>query len=127
MGQKILVVDDDFDNRTILKDAFEAADFFVVQAVDGHEAVALAVQELPVLILMDLAMPKMDGWEATRHLRRLPETARVLIVAFSAHALEGEELKAKNAGCDGYLTKPCIPRDVVEKVRELLTARKASC
>jgi two-component system cell cycle response regulator DivK len=127
MGHKILVADDDYDNRAILCDAFEAADFSVVQAVDGLEAVALAVQEAPALIIMDLAMPRMDGWEATRHLRRLPETARVLIVAFSAHAFEGEEIRAKNAGCDGYLAKPCIPRDVVKTVRELLMARGASC
>jgi len=125
MSLKILVADDDFDNRTILMEALEAAGFQVVQAANGQEAIDAALKEGPALIFMDLTMPKLDGWEAARRLRRLPQTARVPIIAFSAHVLPGEAEKAKAAGCDDYVTKPCIPRDVVKKVPDWLRARGA--
>lgn len=127
MTLKILVADDDYDNRAILKEALEAAGFQVVQATNGQEAIDMALKELPGLIFMDLSMPKMNGWEAAKRLRQLPRMAQVPIFAFTAHALQGDETKAKAAGCDDYVTKPCIPREVVKKVREWLKTRKAAC
>jgi len=124
---KILIADDDFDNRTILTQALEGAGFSVVQATDGQEAVDTALKELPVLIFMDLSMPKMSGWEAAKRLRQFPQMAQVPIFAFTAHALQGDETKAKAAGCDDFVTKPCVPREVVKKVQEWLKAKKAIC
>lgn len=122
---KILIADDDYDNRTILKEALEAAGFQVVQATNGQEAIDMALKELPVLIFLDLSMPKMNGWEAAKSLRQFPQMAQVPLFAFTAHALQGDETKAKAAGCDEYVTKPCIPREVVKKVQDRLRIRKA--
>ena len=124
MDLKILIADDDYDNRAILKDALEAAGFAVVEAGDGQEAIDRALEELPALIFMDLTMPHMDGWEAAKRLRQLPQTAQVTIIAFSAVALEGEEATARAAGCDDYVMKPCIPREVVKKVPDWLKAKR---
>ncbi|MBI3549100.1 MAG: response regulator [Elusimicrobia bacterium] len=123
MNPKILIADDDFDNRTILTEALEAAGFRVIQAVNGQEAIAAAVKESPDLIFLDLSMPTMNGWEAAKRIRLLPELAHIGIFAFTAHALQGDETKARAAGCDEYVTKPCIPRDVVKKVQEWLKVR----
>jgi two-component system, cell cycle response regulator DivK len=117
---RILVADDDLDNRTIAKEALEMAGFAVLQAVNGLEAVEAFRVEKPDLILMDLSMPKLDGWEATRRIRAMPEGGLLPILAFTAHALRGDDLKAKAAGCDDYIAKPCAPRDVIEKVKEWL-------
>jgi two-component system, cell cycle response regulator DivK len=125
MSLKILIADDDYDNRTILMEALQASGFQVVLATNGQEAIDMALKELPALIFMDLTMPKLDGWEATRRLRRLPQGAQVPIIAFSAHVLDGEEAKARAAGCDDYVTKPCIPREVVRKVPGWLKARES--
>ncbi len=127
MNLKILIADDDFDNRTILTQALEGAGFSVVQATNGQEAVDMALKELPVLIFMDLSMPKMNGWEAAKRLRQFPQMAQIPFFAFTAHALQGDETKAKAAGCVDFVTKPCIPREVVKKVQEWLKTRKAIC
>lgn len=127
MNLKILIADDDYDNRTILTQALEAAGFIVVQAVNGQEAVESALKDPPALIFLDLSMPQMNGWEAAKRLRQLPQTAGVPIFAFTAHALQGDETKAKAAGCDQFVTKPCIPREVVKKVQQWLKAGKPAC
>lgn len=123
MSPKILVADDDLDNRTILEQAFAAAGIQVLQAVNGEEALALALRELPDAILLDLSMPRVDGWEAARRIRREPRLATVPLFAFTAHAMPGDELKAREAGCDGYIAKPCIPREVVREVLARLKAK----
>lgn len=116
MSLKVLIADDEFDNRAILKAALEAAGCSVLEAVNGLEAVSAARAELPDLVLMDLSMPKLNGWEAATALRADARTAGLRIVAFTAHALAGDEEKAKAAGCDDYVAKPCVPREVVGKV-----------
>lgn len=116
----VLVADDDPDNRAIARDALEMAGYRVISAVNGLEAVEAARRETPDLILLDLSMPKMDGWEAVRRIRRLPRAGSALIVAFTAHALDGDAEKAAAAGCDGYIAKPCAPRDVVLAAGRLL-------
>jgi two-component system cell cycle response regulator DivK len=113
----ILVADDEPDNRAIMAAALAASGYRVRLAAGGEEAVALALRELPDLILLDMAMPGMSGWEAVRRIKAMPQTRAIPVFAFTAYALAGDELKAKEAGCDGYVTKPCLPRDVVEKIR----------
>ena len=120
MSPKILIADDDYDNRTILKEAMGAAGFDILQAVNGQEAIDVALAEKPDLILLDLSMPKLSGWEAAKRMRLLPEIAKIPIFAFTAHALEGDEAKAMASGCDDYISKPCIPREFVRKVTKFL-------
>lgn len=127
MNPKILIADDDYDNRVILKEALEVSGFDVVLAANGEEALEVALKELPALIFLDLSMPKMSGWEAAKRLRQVPRLSQVPIFAFTAHALQGDETKARAAGCDDFVTKPCVPREVVKKVRERLKVGGAAC
>jgi two-component system cell cycle response regulator DivK len=113
----ILVADDEPDNRAIMAAALAASGYRVRLAAGGEEAVAAALRDLPDLILLDMAMPDMSGWEAVRRIKAMPQTRGIPVFAFTAYALAGDELKAREAGCDGYVTKPCLPRDVVEKIR----------
>ena len=113
----ILVADDEPDNRAIMAAVLSAAGYRVREARDGAEAVETALRETPDLILLDMAMPVMSGWEAVRRLKEMPQTRAIPVFAFTAFALAGDELKAKEAGCEGYVSKPCIPREVVEKIR----------
>ncbi|TPW20997.1 MAG: two-component response regulator [Elusimicrobia bacterium] len=117
MSATILVADDDFDNRAILRQALEAAGWRVVEAVDGLEAVEAACKGGVDLIFLDMSMPKLSGWEAAKRIRQDPAAQGIPILAFTAHAMEGDALKARAAGCDDYVTKPCAPREVVAKVR----------
>lgn len=114
MKPLVLVADDDLDSRAVARDALVMAGYDVVEAVDGVEALDLAESSHAVLVLLDLAMPRMDGWTAARRLR---QGARpdIRIVAYTAHALLGDREKALAAGCDDYLAKPCTPQDVVRK------------
>lgn len=116
MNRTILVADDDKDNRAIMAAALGAAGYRVLLACDGLEAVDAAVKERPDLILLDMSMPRLSGWDAVRRLKAEPRTEGIPVFAFTAHALAGDELKAREAGCDGYVAKPCIPRDVVAKI-----------
>ena len=120
MTYKILVADDDFDNRTIAREALELSGHRVVEATNGLEAVEMAMKERPDVILMDLSMPKLNGWEATKRIRQAPEISHIPIVAFTAHALKGDDLRAHAAGCDDYISKPCQPKDVVRKIQDWL-------
>lgn len=124
MSATILIADDDYDNRAILRQALEASGFRVLEAVNGEEALQAVQAQSPDLILLDLSMPKMNGWEAAKRLRQLPQAAAVPIFAFTAHALQGDEVKARAAGCDDYVSKPCIPREVVEKIRRRLAQKE---
>ena len=117
-ARTILVADDEPDNRAIMAAVLGASGYRVCEAADGEEAVALALSELPDLILLDMAMPGVSGWEAVRRIKAMPQTRDIPVFAFTAFALAGDELKAKEAGCEGYISKPCIPKEVVGKIRD---------
>jgi CheY-like chemotaxis protein len=122
---KILYVEDNDDNVYMLKMRLELlGDFEVVAAPDGEQGCALALSERPDVILMDLEMPVVDGWEATRRLKDDPQTRDIPIIALSAHALAGEREKALGAGCDEFDTKPIEFERLVATLRRVLAARK---
>ena len=118
MRVKVLVADDDVDNRTIAREILEASGFHVVMAVDGEEALAVIRAERPAVVVLDLSMPKLSGWEVAKRVRADDAIKSTPLIAFTAHALVGDELKAKTAGCDDYISKPCKPRDLVTKVKQ---------
>lgn len=118
MPKRILVVEDDPDNRRIVAKVLSVEGYHVIEATDGIEALVQARAERPDLILMDLALPNVDGWEATRRLKSDPETRSIPVVALTAVAMRGDEEQARAAGCDDYLPKPARPaaiRAVVKK------------
>ncbi len=121
-GKKILVVEDNEDNRRILIYRLrKIGEFEIQEAVNGAEAVAAVETFQPDLVFMDLKMPILDGWEATRRIRQLPHGARVKIVALTAQAMAGDQEKAIAAGCDDYLSKPVVdPNLVREKLERLI-------
>jgi CheY-like chemotaxis protein len=122
--KKILVVEDNLDNRRILVYRLKRmGDFQIVEAGNGEEAVEMVDREMPDLIFMDLKMPVMDGWEATRRIRMLNAGRRVPIIALTAQAMVGDEQKALAAGCDDYVAKPIVDPDVVRGKVERLLAR----
>ena len=122
---KVLYVEDNDDNVYMLKMRLELlGDFEVVAAPDGEQGCALALSERPDVILMDLEMPVVDGWEATRRLKDDPQTRDIPIIALSAHALAGEREKALGAGCDEFDTKPIEFERLVATLRRVLAARK---
>ena len=117
---KILYVEDNDDNVYMLRGRLTRAGFEVAVATDGAQGVAMAASEAPDLILMDLSLPVLDGWEATRRLKSEPDTRPIPIIALSAHAMAGDHAKAIEAGCDDYDTKPVdLPR-LLGKIRALL-------
>ena len=120
MDKRILVVEDTEDNRRIIGDLLTSVGYEVIEAVDGEEGVAMAESHRPDLILMDIQLPEMDGYEATRRIRAIPQLAEVPIIAVTSYALSGDEAKARAAGCDGYIAKPFSPRALLAKVREFL-------
>ena len=121
----ILIVEDFDDAREMYRDYLEFSGFRVETARDGVEGMAKARELQPDLILMDLSLPGIDGWEATRLLKADPETNHLLIVALSAHALATEGERARAAGCDGFIAKPCLPPDLVHEVSSYLKAQSA--
>jgi len=122
---KILYVEDNDDNVYMLKMRLELlGDFDVVAAPDGEQGCAMALSERPDVILMDLEMPVVDGWEATRRLKDDPQTRDIPIIALSAHALAGEREKARAAGCDEFDTKPIEFERLVATLRRVLAARE---
>ena len=120
MSQCILVVEDQEDNRQILRDLLGNAGYELTEAENGEEAIAAVDRRRPDLILMDIQLPVMDGYEATRRIRTNPDLRSVPIIAVTSYALAGDEDKAFAAGCDGYVTKPYSPRDLLAKVRVYL-------
>ena len=120
MTKRILVIEDTEDNRQIIRDLLTSAGYELVEAVDGLEGVATAEREKPDLILMDIQLPGIDGYEATRRIRAIPELAKVPIIAVTSYALSGDEAKTRAAGCDGYVAKPFSPRQLLAKIREFL-------
>jgi two-component system cell cycle response regulator DivK len=118
----ILVVDDVADNREMYAEFLEYEGYQVAQASTGTEVLALAQSVVPALIVMDLSMPGMDGWEAARRLKADALTNSIPVLVVSAHALRGSEEGARQAGADGFLTKPCLPETLSEKIAAMLAA-----
>jgi CheY-like chemotaxis protein len=117
---RVLVVDDYRDAREMYGEYLEYCGFEVVEASNGLEALQRAVDTSPDIILMDLSLPVMDGWEATRRLKADKRTERIPVVALTGHALAGISEGAKKAGCDAFVTKPCLPEDLVKEIRRVL-------
>ena len=117
---RILVVEDTADNRQILRDLLSSAGNEVIEAADGKAGVAAALEQLPNLILMDIQLPVLDGYEATRRIKANPITADIPVIAVTSYALSGDEAKAMACGCDGYIAKPFSPRQLLAQVREML-------
>ena len=117
---KILLVEDNETNRDMLSRRLIRRGFEVVMAFDGRQAVEMAAAETPDLILMDMSLPEVDGWEATRQIRAAPATRTVPIIALTAHAMAGDRDKALEAGCDDYDTKPIELERLLGKIQALL-------
>ena len=125
MSRRILVVEDTEDNRQILRDLLSHAGFDLIEAGDGESGVALAAQAKPDLILMDMQLPVIDGYEAARRIKANPDLKATPIIAVTSYALVGDEEKARAAGCDAYVAKPFSPRQLLAKVREMLAGSTA--
>jgi two-component system cell cycle response regulator DivK len=123
-GPLILVVDDYDDAREMYAEYLQFCGFRVAEARNGNEALDRAFTLKPDLILMDLSLPGMDGWEATRQLKADDRTRNIPVVALTGHALAGASEGAKRAGCDSFVTKPCLPDDLVVEVRRMLSLTK---
>jgi two-component system cell cycle response regulator DivK len=119
-GHRLLLVEDNEDNRTIYSTLLRHLGYEVIEAQNGVQAIELARSERPDLILMDISIPEMDGWEATRILRGDPVTKAIPIVALTAHALEDDRERAAEVGFSSYLAKPIEPRAVLAEVRRLI-------
>jgi len=123
---KILVVEDNVFNRDLIRRFLEPEGFEVVVAHDGADGLARAVADKPDLVLMDMSLPVVDGWEATRRMKADPATARIPVIALTAHAMLGDREKALDAGCDDYDTKPIDIERLLSKIRALLSARQGA-
>ncbi|OLB11134.1 MAG: response regulator [Candidatus Rokubacteria bacterium 13_1_20CM_4_68_9] len=118
----VLLVDDFQDNREMYAMYLEHAGMQVAEAGNGHEALDQAFRLLPDLIVMDLSLPGIDGWEATRRLKADERTKKIPVVALTSHALEGYSEGARAAGCDAFVTKPCLPDQLLSEIRKVLAA-----
>jgi len=119
----VLVVEDYQDAREMYAAYLQFSGYRVAEATNGVEAIEKTLELLPDIILMDLALPKMDGWEATRRLKSDERTKHIPIVALTGHALAGHAEGARQAGCDSFVTKPCLPDALVAEIRKMLAAR----
>ena len=120
MSKRILIIEDQEDNRAILRDLLTSAGYQFVEAINGVEGVAAAERERPDLILIDIQLPLLDGYEATRQIRAIEGLQTTPIIAVTSYALGGDEAKALAAGCNAYITKPFSPRRLLATVREFL-------
>ena len=120
MSKRILVVEDQEDNRRIVRDLLTAHGYTLVEASDGNQGLAAAEREKPDLILMEIQLPGMDGYEVTRRIKANPALNKIPIIAVTSYALSGDDEKAFAVGCDGYVTKPFSPRLLLAKIREYL-------
>ena len=120
MSTRILVVEDQADNRRILHDLLSSVGYEILEAVTGDEGVTLATTQHPDLILMDIQLPGIDGYEATRRIKADPALHHISIIAVTSYALSGDDAQAFAAGCDSYVAKPFSPRALLAKVREYL-------
>ncbi len=120
MTKRILVVEDQEDNRQIIRDMLAPTDYEIIEAENGEEALAEIAKQRPDLILMDIQLPSMDGYTATRRIKADPALRSIPIIAVTSYALSGEDKKAREAGCDDYIPKPYSPRELLAKVRQYL-------
>ena len=120
MSRTILVVEGQEDNRQILRDLLGAHDYAMLEAENGEEALVAVKKQRPDLILMDIQLPVLDGYEATRRIKSDPTTKNIPIIVVTSYALSGDEAKARESGCDAYVTKPYSPRALLAKIKEFL-------
>ena len=120
MTKRILIVEDQEDNRKILRDVLSRAGYDLIEAFNGEDAVRLAQSEQADLILMDIQLPGIDGYEATRRIKATVDLRPIPIIAVTSYALSGDEAQARAAGCDAYVAKPFSPRELLARVREYL-------
>jgi len=120
MSKRILLVEDQEDNRRIMRDLLSASGYELIEATNGEEGLEFAEREIPDLILMDIQLPGLDGYEVTRRIKSKLELNHIPIIAVTSYALSGDDQKAFAAGCDGYVTKPFSPRQLLAKIREFL-------
>ena len=124
---RVLLVEDNEMNRDMLSRRLQRKGFEVVVAIDGEQAISQAIHQCPALILMDMNLPVLDGWEATRRLKADPTTAAIRVIGLTAHAMEGDRQKCLDAGCDDYDTKPMdFPRLLEKMAEQLQRAARAS-
>lgn len=120
MNKRVLVVDDHEDNRQILRVLLASVNYIMIEAQDGETAVVTAQRDKPDLILMDIQLPGVDGYEATRRIKSNPELAHIPIIAVTSYALSGDEQRALAAGCSAYVAKPYSPMQLLAKIQEYL-------
>ena len=120
MTKRVLVIEDTEDNLQILRDLLGHAGYEILEARDGAAGVAAAIEHGPDLVLMDIQLPVMDGFEATRRIKSDPRTAAIPVIAVTSFALAGDEARTRQAGCDAYVSKPYSPRLLLELVRRHL-------
>jgi len=123
MSKRILVIEDQEDNRQIVRDLMTASGYELIEATTGEEGLEAAARERPDLILMDIQLPGIDGYEVTRRIKADPNLRQIPIIAVTSYALSGDDKKAFAAGCDGYVTKPYSPRLLLAKIREYLPSK----
>ena len=121
MNKTILVIEDHEDNRRIMRDLLTSAGYEVIEAVTGEEGVTAADTHRPDLILMDVQLPGLDGYEATRRIKANPDLGQIPVIIVTSYALSGDDVKAFEAGCDAYVSKPFSPRELLAKIREFLS------
>lgn len=119
-NRSVLIVEDNEDNRIVYSTILRHHGFRVSEALDGEEGMAKALRELPDIILMDISIPVLDGWEVTQRLKHERTTSHIPVIALTAHAMPGDRERAMEVGCDGYLAKPCEPRAVLAEVNRLM-------
>ena len=122
MKKRILIVEDQEDNRKVLRDLLTSAGYEPIEAVTGEEGLTLAETQRPDLILMDIQLPGLDGYEATRRIKANPALRGIPVIAVTSYALSGDDVKAREAGCDAYVTKPFSPRALLATIREYQAA-----
>jgi len=120
MSKRVLVIEDQEDNRRIVRDLLSTAGYEILEAVTGEDGVVAAEANRPDLILMDIDLPGLNGYEATRRIKAIPALQGIPIIAVTSYALSGDDQKAFAAGCDAYVTKPFSPRALLAKIREYL-------
>jgi two-component system, cell cycle response regulator DivK len=121
MTKRILVVEDQEDNRQIIRDMLAGTGYEIAEAENGEQALAAVAKQRPDLILMDIQLPVMDGYEATRRIKADPALRSIPIIAVTSYALSGEDKKARAAGCDDYVPKPYSPRELLSKINRYLS------
>jgi two-component system cell cycle response regulator DivK len=120
MSKRILAIEDHEENRRLLRDLLTSVGYELIEAVTGEDGLTMAETHVPDLILMDIQLPGLDGYEVTRRIKANPALRHIPVIAVTSYALSGDDVKALEAGCDGYVTKPFDPVELLAKIQELL-------